>query len=62
MLMCWNDQPQKRPTFAELRFRFDMLLAHKGNEYIDLHIDQSRLYYQQLYSGWNYYCRVCANS
>lgn len=47
MLMCWNEQPFKRPTFTELRSRFDsMLLADKNGDYIDLRIDQSKLYYQ----------------
>ena len=51
MLMCWNEQPLKRPTFAELRSRFDaMLLADKNEHYIDLRIDQSKLYYQLVTS------------
>lgn len=51
MLMCWNEQPLKRPTFKELRSRFDaMLLADKNEDYIDLRIDQSKLYYQLVTS------------
>ena len=51
MLMCWNEQPLKRPTFTELRSRFDsMLLADKNGDYIDLRIDQSKLYYQLVTS------------
>ena len=51
MLMCWNEQPLKRPTFTELRARFDsMLLADKKGDYIDLRIDQSKLYYQLVAS------------
>ena len=47
MLMCWNELPQKRPTFTELRAKFDaMLLADKNEHYIDLRIDQNKLYYQ----------------
>ena len=49
MLKCWDEQPHKRPTFKELRSQFDaMLLADKKDEYIDLRIDQSKLYYQNL--------------
>ena len=51
MLMCWNEQPLKRPTFTELRSRFDsMLLADKHGDYIDLRIDQNKLYYQLVSS------------
>lgn len=51
MLMCWNEQPLKRPTFKELRSKFDaMLLADKNEDYIDLRIDQSKLYYQLVTS------------
>ena len=47
MLMCWNELPQKRPTFTELRAKFDvMLLADKKEHYIDLRIDQNKMYYQ----------------
>lgn len=49
MLMCWNEQPLRRPTFTELRSKFDaMLLADKNEDYIDLRIDQSKLYYQLM--------------
>lgn len=49
MLSCWNEQPLKRPTFTELRARFDsMLLADRNEEYIDLRIDHSKLYYQLM--------------
>lgn len=52
MLKCWNEQPQKRPSFTELRSKFDvMLVANKKNEYIDLRIDQNKLYYQQFSPG-----------
>ena len=47
--MCWNEQSQERPSFSELRSKFDaMLLADKKDEYIDLHFDQSKFYYQQF--------------
>ena len=50
MLMCWKDQPKERPTFKELRAKFDaMLLAEKKNTYITLSgIDESKSYYQSL--------------
>lgn len=47
MLMCWDQLPQKRPTFTELRAKFDaMLLADKNEHYIDLRFDETKLYYQ----------------
>ena len=50
MLKCWDEQPHKRPTFKDLRSKFDaMLLADKKDEYIDLRIDQSKSYYQNLH-------------
>ena len=50
MLMCWNEQAQERPSFSDLRSKFEaMLLEDKNDEYIDFHrIDQSKLYYQQF--------------
>ena len=47
MLMCWNEQPQKRPKFTELRAKFDaMLLAERKDAYIDLRIDNDKPYYR----------------
>ena len=47
MLMCWNEEPQKRPKFTELRSRFDaMLLAERKDAYIDLRIDNDKPYYR----------------
>ena len=46
MLECWHEEPSKRPSFAELRSRFDsMLMAEKTDTYIDLQIDASKPYY-----------------
>lgn len=47
MLMCWDEEPQKRPKFTELRSKFDaMLLAERKDAYIDLHnIDNDKPYY-----------------
>ena len=40
MLNCWNDSPTKRPTFSDLRSKFDNLLASvHSNPYIDLKTD-----------------------
>ena len=47
MLMCWNEEPHKRPKFTELRSRFDaMLLAERKDAYIDLRIDSDKPYYR----------------
>lgn len=46
MLMCWKEDPQKRPTFSELKDKFDaMLLAERNDEYIDLRISSDKPYY-----------------
>ena len=46
MLLCWNEDPRSRPSFAELRAKFDaMLLADRSDEYIDLRIDNEKPYY-----------------
>ena len=47
MLMCWVEDPWKRPTFSDLRAKFDaMLLAERNNEYIDLRINNDKPYYR----------------
>ena len=47
MLMCWNEEPQRRPKFTELRSKFDaMLLAENKDPYIDLRIDNEKPYYR----------------
>ena len=46
MLECWQEDAGKRPTFSQLRGRFDsMLLAEKKDTYIDLQMDASKPYY-----------------
>ena len=46
MLKCWNEDFHKRPTFADLRAKFDaLLLADRSDEYIDLRIDNEKPYY-----------------
>ena len=47
MIMCWIEDPWKRPTFSDLRAKFDaMLLAERNNEYIDLRINNDKPYYR----------------
>ena len=47
MRMCWVEDPWKRPTFLDLRSKFDaMLLAERNNEYIDLRINNDEPYYR----------------
>lgn len=47
MLMCWNEHPQKRPKFTELRAKFDAMLVAEGKDaYIDLRIDNDKPYYR----------------
>ena len=47
MLECWQDEPRKRPTFTQLRAKFDaMLLAERKDAYIDLQIDTNKPYYK----------------
>jgi hypothetical protein len=62
--MCWNKQAQERPSFSDLRSKFDaMLLEDKKDEYISLHdIDQSKLYYQKLFSDEGVNTRSCIES
>ena len=52
MLMCWNEQAQERPSFSDLRSKFDaMLLEEQKDEYIDFevhNVDQSKLSYQKF--------------
>ena len=47
MLACWNGEPQNRPTFTDLRSKFDaMLVAERKDAYIDLRIDGDKPYYR----------------
>ena len=46
MLDCWNEHPEDRPTFNELREKFSaLLLAGKEGLYIDLQVDEMKPYY-----------------
>lgn len=47
MLECWNEDPRKRPSFSQLRAKFDALLLNEGNDaYIVLQIDTEKPYYK----------------
>lgn len=47
MLECWNEEPRKRPSFSQLRAKFDALLLNEGNDaYIVLQIDTEKPYYK----------------
>ena len=46
MLECWHETPRKRPSFTQLRAKFDSLLAAQHcNAYIDLQTDECKDYY-----------------
>ena len=47
MLECWNEEPRKRPSFSQLRAKFDTLLLNEGKDpYIVLQIDTEKPYYK----------------
>ena len=46
MLECWKEDIEDRPTFAELREKFEaLILAGKEGLYIDLKVDETKPYY-----------------
>lgn len=46
MLECWQEHPQDRPTFSQLREKFsNLLLATTGDAYMELEVDNSKIYY-----------------
>ncbi len=46
MLECWNENSEDRPTFTELKEKFEtLLLAGKEGFYIDLQVDEMKPYY-----------------
>ena len=47
MLECWNENPKKRPSFTNIKAKFDtMLLAGRKDAYIDLQVDFNKPYYK----------------
>ena len=47
MLQCWQEDPQDRLSFSQLRSQFSaMLQAGSAQEYIDLQINEEAPYYQ----------------
>nr|XP_047132656.1 uncharacterized protein LOC100199204 [Hydra vulgaris] len=44
MLHCWNEDPLQRPTFTELRERFDKIMS-QGDSYLSFDIDEKNVYY-----------------
>ena len=56
MLDCWNEEPQNRPKFTNLRHQFDVMLSKQKNAY-DLYIDlavneKEKCYEQKLLSPY----------
>lgn len=46
MLECWQEHPLDRPTFSQLREKFStLLLAQTGDAYMELEVDNDKLYY-----------------
>ena len=47
MLQCWQEDPEDRPSFSQLRSNFSsMLQAGATAEYIDLQVDEAAPYYR----------------
>ena len=47
MLCCWEEEPEDRPPFSQLRSSFSaMLQAGSADEYIDLQVNEEAPYYQ----------------
>ncbi|XP_065662137.1 uncharacterized protein LOC100207579 isoform X3 [Hydra vulgaris] len=45
MLQCWNEDPLQRPTFTDLRERFDKIIS-QGDSYFNFDIDEKNVYYK----------------
>ncbi|CAH1261906.1 RET [Branchiostoma lanceolatum] len=50
MLTCWQDRPEERPSFTDVR-NFLEDLMEKDTPYLDLRVDQSKDYYKAVDSG-----------
>ncbi|XP_065660552.1 myoblast growth factor receptor egl-15-like isoform X2 [Hydra vulgaris] len=44
MLHCWNEDPLKRPTFTEIRERFDEIIS-QNESYFNFEIDEKNMFY-----------------
>lgn len=46
MHRCWAAEAEERPTFAELRVTFDIMMSNQQTEsYVDLNVDDLLPYY-----------------
>lgn len=46
MLECWQEHPRDRPNFSQLREKFSsLLLATTSDAYMELEVDNDKLYY-----------------
>ena len=46
MRKCWNESPEERPTFSQLRSKFsNLLIATSSGTYIVLEVDENKPYY-----------------
>ena len=52
MLTCWYEQPEKRPTFTELKATFDsMITAENKDEYVKFHTSNDPNNYSPCYQA-----------
>ena len=52
MSSCWSENQNDRPTFTELRSKFDAMLSERNPYYFDLnHVNSQRPYYNSLGEG-----------
>ncbi|CAH1792009.1 unnamed protein product, partial [Owenia fusiformis] len=52
MMQCWEENPEDRPTFADLKESLDELMAANSNvDYTDFSLDENKDYYQTGQNG-----------
>lgn len=44
MLRCWNESPQQRPSFSDLREHLEEIMS-QGDRYLSFNIDEGNIYY-----------------